>query len=197
MIISDNGYLCLFTLLGGGIGIVAQIFAVKLQVAKDHEREIKEILSLLIANLFKSKEYWFLVAEYYYLSKFDSLVNDMSGGKNYQNISNNYNTYHNENEDYENYRLLLVDVQAEIRRNLARLCSLDNQLSDNIKKDIEFLNLSKWPVKDSYININETSIRSGAINRKSVSHFVNLGLNAKGGLINEIDNIILKIEAKI
>lgn len=197
MTISDNGYLFLFTLLGGALGYLAQLVTVKMQISKSEEKEIKATLTDLIGNLHRLKEYWFLVAEYYYLVKYDNLFKRINSRNKQQFSIHGSNEIIENNGDFENYRLLMVEVQTEIRKNLARLYSLEEQLANNIKTDIDQLNINKWPIKEHYININESAVNTGSISRKSVSHYVNQGLNAKGGLLSEIDIVIHKIEENI
>ena len=190
----------LITIIGVVIGAaLSLVTGVTLIYFKDNRKEEllhKENLSQLITKLKEAERFWFLIVENYYSQKYDSCLYTISK-KNLAIVSERHLNNINANSDnYEVYRLKMIEIKTEIELLLQRIRSYDLELAISLNKRIGKLKLDGWKIPDNITEVSERRILAG-LTQLQLSYDIKKSMLSKGGISTKIRIIEKGIDGRL
>lgn len=128
------------------LGLIVQLYLNYRNNRNQRKDRLRESLSLIYSYVYEAKEYSFMIVEFAYLWKYF----DVNSKKHFyeDDVIMNF-------EDYEKYRMKLVELDTKIYSNIAVISSLNNKIGRDLKKSIRTLRLRGRGIPNFKLNMHE------------------------------------------
>jgi len=158
--------------------------------------QLKNSLLGLMVELERAKEYWFLIVSSHYFEKYNRFIRIITMKEN-RSMTASYSNFANSNSDrFESYRRQLIEITADIRRQIVTITSIDKDLGNNLNSIIGQLGLSGSKIDEKLVRISEKNIRKG-LGFSQVSRILFKKLNEPGQFMSLVDRLIKNIRTNL
>lgn len=179
-------------LIGAALTFGTELYILKRNSSREKAENLRLYLGEIINHLVIAKEYWFLIVENDYMTKYDLYYEKYvkrNDGQTDAIVSRH-------TELFEAYRIRRIEVEARILEKIVLIRAINQSIADGLQKRMDRMNLSGMNVNDRFVRIDEDSVKKG-LKRDTVSWRINQRLKQRGGAVHRAEALINIIQGII